>query len=46
MMTGTRRKKLVEEAGFKKKIKKKGSPIEEKGGKGFKAERSAGARVR
>jgi hypothetical protein len=33
MMTGTRRKKLVEEAGFKKKKKKKkGSPIEEKGG--------------
>jgi hypothetical protein len=29
MMTGTRRKKLVEEAGFKKK-ERKGSPIKNK----------------
>ncbi len=44
MMTGTRRKKLVEEAGFKKK---KGKPDGRKGGvEVFSQERSAGARVR
>jgi hypothetical protein len=54
MMTGTTRKKLVEEAGFKKEKEKGEARLKKKGGifgffllgRGFQAERSAGARGR